>query len=186
MVEVTRLPDATLITVRCSAAVFDLVGLPGGLAFPREANRFATVETTKILWVGPDDWMIVDERDEAPDLLAELESAFAGYDAAVIDVSGNRARFRVSGSDARALMNRACALDLDPPHFAAGHCAGTLVARAQAFVMQIDDAPSYELLVRRSFAPYLADWLVTAAQGLRFSTDAQLFPGSAATRPHPA
>ena len=177
MAEVTRLPDATLITVRCTAAVLDLAGLPAGLAFPREANRFATVGITRILWVGPDDWMIVDERAEASDLLAALESAFAGHDAAVIDVSGNRVRFRVSGSDARALMNRACALDLDPPHFGAGHCAGTLVARVQAFVMQVDDAPSFELLVRRSFAAYIADWLVTAAQGLRFSADAQQSPG---------
>lgn len=177
MVEVTRLPDATLITVRCSAAVLDLVDLPLGLAFPRDSNRFTTVGTTQILWVGPDDWMIVDARAEAPDLLAALENAFVGHDAAVIDVSGNRVRFQVSGADARALMNRACALDLDPPHFGAGHCAGTLVARAQAFVLQVDDAPSYELLVRRSFATYLADWLVTAAQGLRVSTDAQRSPG---------
>ena len=176
MVEVTRLADATLITVRCSAAVLDLVDLPMGLAFPRTANRFATAGTTRVLWVGPDDWMIIDARADAPDLLAALESAFAGHDAAVIDVSGNRVRFRVSGADARALMNRACPLDLDPPHFGAGQCAGTLVARAQAFVLQVDDAPCYELLVRRSFAAYLADWLVTAAQGLRVSTDAQPSP----------
>ena len=177
MAEVTRLADATLITVRCSAAVLDLVDLPMGLVFPRDANRFATVGTTRILWVGPDDWMIVDARADAPDLLAALESAFAGHDAAVIDVSGNRVRFRVSGSDARALMNRACALDLDPPHFGAGQCAGTLVARAQVIVLQVGDAPSYELLVRRSLAAYLNDWLLTAAKGLPPSTGAPQSPG---------
>ena len=177
MAEVSRLPDTTLITVRCSGAVLDLAGLPAGLAFPRAANRFATVGTTRILWLGPDEWMIVDERAAAPDLLAALEGAFAGHHAAVIDVSGHRVRLRVSGSDARELMHRACALDLDPPHFATGHCAGALVARAQAFVMQVDDAPSYELLVRRSFSAYLSDWLVTAARGLRPLTVAQRSPG---------
>ena len=121
--------------------------------------------------------MIVDERAEVPDLLAELEKVFADHHAAVLDVSGNRVRLGVSGRDARALMNRACALDLDPPHFATGHCAGTLVARTQAFIMQVDDAPSYEVLVRRSFAAYLYDWLVTAAKGLPPSTDAPQFPG---------
>ena len=176
MVEVARLPDAMLITVRCAAAGLDLTGLPAGLAFPRQANRFAARGSTRILWIGPDDWMIVDERPETPDLLFALEKAFAGQHAAVIDVSGNRVRFRISGSDARALMQRACALDLDPPHFAVGHCAGTLVARTQALVMQVDDAPSYELLVRRSFAAYLADWLVTAARGLEPLTDARRSP----------
>ena len=177
MVEVRRLPNATLITVRCSAAVLDQADLPAGLIFPRDANRFATVGSSRILWTGPDDWMIVDERDEAPDLLAALEKAFAAHHAAVLDVSGNRVRFLLSGREARGLMNRACALDLDPPHFATGHCAGTLVARTQAFVMQVDDVPSYELLVRRSFAAYLADWLVTAARGLEPLTDARLSLG---------
>ncbi len=177
MVEITRLPDATLITVRCSPAVLDKADLPAGLIFPRDANRFATVETRRILWAGPDDWMIVDERDAAPDLLAVLEEIFATHHVAVVDVSGNRVRLRVSGRGARELMNRACALDLEPPSFATGHCAATFVARTQALVMQVDDTPCYELLVRRSFASYLADWLVTAARGLEPLTGAQPFPG---------
>lgn len=170
MAEIERLPDATLITVRCAAGTLGHLGTPTGLTFPHEANRFTTHGPTRVLWTGPDDWMIVDERPDAPDLLVALERAFAGHHAAVVDVSGNRVRFGISGAHARALMSRACALDLDPPHFAMGHCAGTLVARTQAFIMQTGEEPNYELLVRRSFAAYFRDWLVTARRALPPST----------------
>ena len=186
MAELERLPDATLITVRCVAATLGQLGSPAGLTFPREANRFTTHRSTRILWAGPDDWLIVDERPDASDLLAALERAFAGHHAAVVEVSGNRVRFRISGPDARALMNRACALDFDPPHFATGQCAGTIVARAQAFVMQTGDDPTYELLVRRSFAAYLAGWFVTARRALPSSSAAPPSRESGATPPRRA
>lgn len=182
MVEIERSPDATLITVRCSVETLAQIGAPAGLAFPREPNRFTTNGPTRVIWTGPNDWMIVDERPDDFDLLAALEQDFVGRHVAVVDVSGNRVRLSVAGPDARALMSRACALDLDAPHFATGHCAGTLVARAQAFVLQTQ-AERYELFVRRSFATYLADWLATAARALPSSPRAPPSPGSTATPP---
>lgn len=178
MIRIKRLPDAALITVRCTAATLAQVGTPAGLAFPREANRFTTQGSTRILWTGPDDWMIVDERPDASNLLIALEAAFKGHHAAIVEVSGNRVGFRISGPDARELMQRVSALDFDPPHFALGHCAGTTVARTQAFIMQTGDEPTYELLVRRSFAAYLADWLVTASLALPSLIAAPPSPGS--------
>ena len=159
MAELFRLPDATQITVRCSAAVLNAVGASAGLEFPRAANRFAISGTTTILWAGPDNWLVI---AEACELISTLEAAFAGHNAAVVDVSGNRVRFCLSGAGARDMMARSCAIDFDPPHVGVGHCAATLVARAQAFVLQRDDCPSYELLVRRSYAKYLVDWFATA------------------------
>ena len=184
MVEIERLPDATLITVRCSLEALDRVGAPAGLTFPRQANRFTSNGPTRVIWTGPDDWMIVDERIQGANLLTAIEDALAGEHAAVVDVSGNRVRLSIAGPDARALMARACALDLDPPYFVKGHCAGTIVARAQAFVLQTHDAPAYELYVRRSFATYLTDWLITAARALPPSSAALRFPESSTTLPH--
>lgn len=183
MVEIKLLPDATLITVRCSPETLERVGEPAGLTFPREANRFTPDGATRVMRTGPDDWMIVDERADGPNMLAAIEDAFAGEHAAVLDVSGNRVRLSICGPDAHALMARACALDLDAPNFATGHCAGTIVARAQAFVLQTSDAPAYELFVRRSFATYLTDWLITAARALPPSFAAPRFRESSTTPP---
>jgi sarcosine oxidase subunit gamma len=43
-----------------------------------------------------------------------------------------------------------------------GSCAQTLVARANVLLQQMDDAPTYRLFVRPSFAAYLAAWLADA------------------------
>lgn len=166
MVEIALLPDATMITVRCSAEALRQMGEPAGLAFPHKANRFSTTGATRILWIGPDDWLVIEEATDGRALLAALEEAFATTQSAVVETSGNRVRLRIAGPDARELMARACSLDLDLPHFAPGYCAGTMMARAQVFLMQPDSGPSYEILVRRSFAGYLQDWLLTAARAL--------------------
>lgn len=173
MVEIARLPDATLITVRCSAEALAQVGKPAGLAFPHAASRFTMTGSTQALWIGPDDTLVIEEASDGRSLLAALEQAFAGIHAAVVETSGNRVRLRLSGTGARDLMARACSLDLEPPHFAPGHCAGTMMARAQVFLMQRDDdaareEPTYDILVRRSLATYLEDWLLTAARALPF------------------
>lgn len=36
--------------------------------------------------------------------------------------------------------------------------------RAQITLIQLDETPSYDLIVRNSFAPYLWAWLVDASQ----------------------
>ena len=185
MVDLMRLPDAALIAVRCAPAVLDVVdGALSDWPFPRDANRFATVGETTIVWTGPEDWLIIAAATELSALLTRLEAQFAGHHAAVVDISGNRVRFQLSGSRARAMMARACALDLDPPHFRVGQCAGTVVARTQAFVLQRDDAPTYEILVRRSYARYLSDWFDTAGKGVSEDSGVQLFQGSGAILPH--
>ena len=161
MAELARLPDTTMITVRCHAAVLDATVLPLGLAFPRAANRFLVSAANTVVWTGPDDWLVIAE-DNATGLRSSLEQAFAGHHAAIVDTSGNRVRLALSGDGARDMMARACALDFDPPHFVAGHCAGTMVARAQAYVLQRTPAPVYEIVVRRSLSLYLQDWFAAA------------------------
>ena len=166
MIKVVRLPDAMLITVRCSAATLDEIGERAVVDFPRVANCFNDDGSRQVLWIGPDDWLVIKEGGDEPALLAELEKSFAGHDAAVVETSGNRVRLRIAGPGARDLMARACSLDLDQPHFSPGRCAGTLVARAQAYVLQRDEAPTYDILVRRSLGAYLEHWLLTAAEAL--------------------
>ena len=83
-----------------------------------------------------------------------------------MDVSANRVGLEIAGPDARRLLAFGCALDLDHPAFGAGRCAQTMVARAGVILWQVDEVPTYRLLVRPSFAAYLEAWLEDAALGL--------------------
>ena len=62
----------------------------------------------------------------------------------------------------RIALAAGCALDLHPRMFRAGCCAQTLLAKVPVILDQLDGSPTFHVLVRASFAAYLADWLVDA------------------------
>jgi len=63
---------------------------------------------------------------------------------------------------ARAALESGCPIDLHPRVFRAGQCAQTLLARASVILWQLTEEPRYRLLVRPSFAAYVAAWLTDA------------------------
>jgi sarcosine oxidase subunit gamma len=128
--------------------------------FPLEPNTIATVEGRTVLWLGPDEWLVLGGREE------DYPRA-----AAAVDVSANRAVFELSGADAVDVLAQGCSLDLHPSAFAPGSCAQTLLARAQVILVRPDER-RFLVLVRPSFASYLRAWLedaIGAATSLRSS-----------------
>jgi sarcosine oxidase subunit gamma len=124
--------------------------------------------TRHVLWLGPDEWLILGEPDTAPDLERAIRAAIGAGRGAVIDVSANRTTLSVSGPRARELLAFGCSLDLDERRFKPGRCAQTLLARANVIIVPVGPAvePAFRVLVRPSFAAYLAAWLVDATVGL--------------------
>jgi sarcosine oxidase subunit gamma len=129
---------------------------------PVNPNTVQTAGDLTILWLGPDEWLILTPPGAEAGLIARLRKALGSVHAAVTDVSGNRARLRLSGPNARNVLAKGCSLDLHPRRFAPGQCAQTLIVRADAILHQIDDRPTYDIFPRRSFAEYLWMWLADA------------------------
>ncbi|TDV57381.1 sarcosine oxidase subunit gamma [Actinophytocola oryzae] len=122
----------------------------GGGPFPKPAaNTAIRWEEHDVLWLGPSEWLVLD----GPPL--ELPNG--------VDVSANRTTIELSGPHARDILEKGCTLDLHPRSFSAGNCAQTTLARTQVILWQTTDEPTYHLLVRNSFAHYLAAWLTDAA-----------------------
>lgn len=136
-----------------------------GLDLPA-AGRFAPGGGRQILWLGPSEFLLTADNDPPPDLLAALEKALEkardGQLAAVVDLSHNRVRLTLSGPNARDVLEKGCLLDLHPRGFTPGQCVGTVLAGCQIFLMQTDDTPTYQLLVRNSFSRHLTHWLLDA------------------------
>ena len=110
---------------------------------------------TQVSWNGPNSWMIVASDGEAGFAVGELLEkigAAVGDLGAVVDQSHGRCGLRLSGECARAVMEKNTALDLHPRAFGPGRCALTSVAHMNATVVQVDDAPTYDLYVARSLA----------------------------------
>lgn len=127
------------------------VNVQGTASFPTPApGRVVAWGERSVLWLGPSEWLVMDGDP------IELPGG--------VDVSANRTTIRLGGPHARDILEKGCTLDLHPRAFTTGHCAQTTVARTQVILWQLSADPAYHLLVRGSFAQYLADWLVDAAR----------------------
>lgn len=112
------------------------------------------------IWSGPGQWLAVaeDRRDLAREL-AETIGAFA----AVSDQSDGLAVLRISGPRARDALIKGVGLDLHPRAFGPGDAAVTVIAHVGAQLWQLDDRPTYEIAIYRSFAGSLWRWLEASA-----------------------
>jgi sarcosine oxidase subunit gamma len=139
----------------------DAIGLELGLPLPTEPNTSTRSGDLAALWLGPDEWLILGPAGTNGDLEARLRTAAGGAHASVADVSAQRTTLVIAGPCARDLLAQGCTLDLHPRAFGDGSCAQTTLARAQ--VVLVGHGPAYRVLVRASFAAYLADWLIDAS-----------------------
>lgn len=136
---------------------------------PLAANTM-TAGDRRIYWLGPDEWLIVTALQESAGLLEKLRGALSGQHAAVTEVSGGQVVMRLAGAAAREVLAKGCTIDFHPRAFDAGHCAQTGLAKANALIGLIDSSPTFEIIVRRSFADYVGRWLRHAARESATST----------------
>ena len=129
-----------------------------GMGLPLKACSTADNGVLRIVWAGPDDWFIVGPKGQADALADRLRAALAGQHHAVTDVSSGYTVLHLSGTPVREVLAQGCPLDLHPRSFASGGSAGSHFFKASVWLWQIDEAPVYELLVRRSFMGYV--WLM--------------------------
>ena len=136
-----------------------------GLPLPNTPSTCASTTALTAIWMAPDEWLITGGTASAPALEAQLRSAVGEYGGAAIDVSAHRTTLRLSGANARDLLAKGCSLDLHPTVFRKGAAAQTMLGLAGVVLIALDDAGAdYRILVRSTFARYLADWLIDAAE----------------------
>ena len=139
-----------------------------GVAPPTEPNTVALGDDLALLWLGPDEWLVLrhDARPGAEaELAARLRGALDGVRAAVTEVGESLCCIAVAGPRARDLVAKGCPLDLHPRAFGGtGHCAQSHLAKAAITLHQTGDAPAFDLYTRRSFADYLWRWLEDAGR----------------------
>lgn len=151
------------VRVTPDPAAADAVAGAIGCGLPLTPGTTAQGPRASVLWLGPDEWLVVGAPGTEGDLSQRLGDALGGGLGTVVDVSANRTVIEVSGPRAREVLEKGCSIDLHPRAFGPGRCAQTLLARAQVILEQTGEEPTYRLFVRPSFSGYLAAWLMDAA-----------------------
>ena len=133
-----------------------------GVALPVKPNTAASKGDIDVLWMGPDEWLILAPEGEAPRLVSTLKVMLSHQVFALVDISDNRTSLTLSGPQAWAVLNKSSHLDFHPRTWKKGMVAQSTFGRAQVIFWQTDKKPEFRLLVRNSFAAYLATFLMDA------------------------
>jgi sarcosine oxidase, subunit gamma len=160
-VRTRELPFLAQIDLRANPETSAAAQGEPGLALPRQPNTAVVSGDRRVLWLGPDEWLVVAPPDARPGLEQDIGAQFQAPDAAVVDVSGQRTVIELAGPRARDVLMKGCSIDLHPSVFGPGRCARTALARAQVILLPVDQE-TYWIFVQSSFAAYLAEWLMDA------------------------
>ncbi|MBB4303660.1 sarcosine oxidase subunit gamma [Rhodobium orientis] len=136
------------------------VSLPG-------ASKIAASGDVSLLWLGPDEWMVVGAPEAEGDLAGRLEEALSGMPHQVVRVSDYYTTIAISGTGARAALAKLTTLDLDPVAFKAGEVRGSNFAKAVAVLaLPESDEEVFDLHIRATMADYL--WCLLTRSGREF------------------
>jgi sarcosine oxidase subunit gamma len=146
---------------RRDVAQVDLRVDPDLLPFDAPGPNTATSwDGRDVLWLGPDEWLIVGDAGTGSAIVEELDGLLGGRHRSVVDVSANRIVLDLD--DALDVLATACGIDLDPTRWRPGTCAQTLFGRAQVILQQLDERTT-RVFVRPSFVGYVEALLAAAS-----------------------
>ena len=133
------------------------------LALPTAPCTFVADAATAAYWLGPGEWLLlIESHTQTAALESGLREAVQAHFSAV-DVSGGQTLINLSGPAVAEVMKKSCVYDFSAANFPAGRCVQTVFAKAGALVAKTADG-SLDVIIRRSFADYLAEWLLDAGR----------------------
>ncbi|HZV25090.1 MAG TPA: sarcosine oxidase subunit gamma family protein [Acidothermaceae bacterium] len=156
MVQVTAWSGAAVAVLAGIAAALDLT-------VPSKPNHAAQKDGVTVLWVGPDRWLVVETERPGRELGARLKEALTSTPATLIDLGHGRTVFRIAGCSSRNLLAKGCGVDFHSRAFPVDSCAQSLLGHVGALIHAVDEAPSFDLYVARSFALTVWEWLTESA-----------------------
>jgi sarcosine oxidase subunit gamma len=138
-----------------------------GHSLPCVPNTFTSADHT-VFWLGPDEWLLSTALGREKEIAGQLAKNLAGQCYSLVDVTGGQLLIRLSGEHVRGVLAKGCTLDLHPRIFKVGQCAQTTLAKTSMLIALIDDTPTFDIVLRRSFAEYAARWLQHSGACIHF------------------
>ena len=139
-----------------------------GTMLPTKANTYSTnAINEKIMWLGPNEWLIVSDDDDA---FLKLLNEIGNLEASVTDVSENRTIIRIRGREIFVLLSKFLVLDLEKNLSTESSCAQTLFAKVPVLLVRnhYDGTPEIDIFTNRSHANYIYKLIVDGTKNLDF------------------
>ena len=166
VVELSEVAFLTMVGLRVnrdSDAGQRIAVVTGGLA--SVCGGVAGSGETSVLWLGPEEFLVVAPREAheslGGDLLQALREALGDGAGQVVDLSANRTTFELTGPRSRAVLEKGCPLDLHPRVLKAGTALSTEIGNIPVVLWKTGEE-TFRLFPRASFADFLGRWLLDA------------------------
>ena len=127
-----------------------------GTILPTKPNTYNKIDKIKIVWLGPDEWLII--YNDENNILEKLQHELGNLETSATDISENRTIINVSGDKVNILLSKFLVLDLEKNLSNESSCAQTLFVKVPILLLrnnkknQIQDI---DILTNRSHANYI-------------------------------
>ncbi|WP_024304314.1 sarcosine oxidase subunit gamma [Pseudogulbenkiania sp. MAI-1] len=151
------------ITVRGQLAADDIRQAYASLGlFPPPALGMTQAGECRLLWLSPNECLLLCPLAAQEHWLTRLRAAFAGCFAAVVDTSGTFSCVELHGSDAATCLAKVCHYDFSGRNFPVGKVVTSVIKGIPCQFIRMEQGV-IRVLMRYSFAHYLYRLLTHAA-----------------------
>ena len=118
-----------------------------GIKLPNETLKVNCNNNLRILWCGPDNWLLISTNKE---LLNDINKLFNSNDFAVTDLSHSRTVIELVGKNAKEIFKKGCPFDFD--NLQKNNCVNSVFNGITITIDMLNDNPNkIRLFSLRSF-----------------------------------
>ena len=153
------LEPAHRLSLRAPAASVAALSKALGLTLPAKPKTSASKGSRTALWLGPDEWLVIDGG--AKDPLDDCAKANALHSA--VGISHRNVGISVTGPGAANTINAGCPQDLSLAAFPVGACSRTILGKVEIVLLRTGE-DAFRVECWRSFSDYVLTFLTEAAR----------------------
>ncbi|MCC5778890.1 sarcosine oxidase subunit gamma [Nitratireductor sp. B36] len=158
-ITLVRAEPSTRLSLRAPKTAVKSLSKALGLDLPQRPKASTAKDGRVALWLGPDEWLVIDETEA--DLVGVCASVTAFHSA--VEVSHRNTAVLVSGPRCETVLNAGCPQDLSLVAFPVGACSRTVFGKAE-IVLWRTGSDAFRVECWRSFSDYVFMLLEQAAR----------------------
>jgi sarcosine oxidase subunit gamma len=157
-VKLATLPPAHRISLRAPAASIDALSRALGLTLPEKPKALVSKGSRVALWLGPDEWLVIDETNDPLEACAGVEALHSA-----VGISHRNVAISVAGPGAENTISAGCPQDLSLAAFPVGACSRTILGKVEIVLLRTGE-DAFRVECWRSFSDYVFTFLTEAAR----------------------
>jgi sarcosine oxidase, subunit gamma len=158
-VSVTPAEPAFRLSLRAKPDAVSALSKALGIALPSKPKSSEVKATRSALWLGPDEWLVIDSAKNPAADLAKVKTLHSA-----VDISHRNTAILVSGTAAEATLSAGCPQNLSLKAFPVAACSRTILGKVEIVVLRTD-RQAFRVECWRSFSDYVMTYLSDAARG---------------------